>query len=391
MTALFLTLRAHIHETERDVLVLGLALDQHPSDEARAQAAATSRQQQQREVDSVKISPIHAAVAAFRIAQPGESDEEEVVVVSIVPPGTADARQVAQDVNLDISLTAATGEFKITSPSRRVALVALSPALARLAPTPLDRCQALLPDGARCPLAKCEARWCAPHLEHHVVLHDEELAERKPQHESARACEYMGRTTEQNTAAYNDLQASVALRVIITHSLYAGAVDPNHEAWERVTQNDRGNIQKQLEFHGCDGSGCAPISSFFGHFCALAAARESVPVADGARQSCLVVCPAAVRARLRPDGAAPATVAVLFAGPPATTALYGTLMAAAKRFGDLPVFVPRKKEVFRVLTDEEWEKMVEEDCAWRAAQAEKNKGRDWWTPSVREGEVPGFW
>jgi len=31
---------------------------------------------------------------------------------------------------------------------------------------------------------------------------------------------------------------------------------------------------------------------------------------------------------------------------------------------------------------------VEEDCAWRA---EKNKGRDWWTPSVREGEVPGFW
>lgn len=95
MTALFLTLRAHIHKTERDVLVLGLAVDQHPSDEARAQAAATSRQQQQqREVDSVKISPIHAAVAAFRVAQPGES--EEVVVVSIVPPGTADARQVAE-------------------------------------------------------------------------------------------------------------------------------------------------------------------------------------------------------------------------------------------------------------------------------------------------------
>ena len=380
MAPLFLRLGQHVLDTEAKVLMLGLSIDQHPSSEARAAAAAATGQQQ---VDTATVHPTTAAVAALRVSTAADSTgEPEVVVVSVVPPEDPSAHQLARDVTLDVSLTAGPGtkpEFSVSSSSPgRVALTPLSPALARLAAHSADRCQALLADGTRYPLARAERRWCLPRLEHHVVLHDEELAARKPWHEDTTVgLGYMGRTVGGNIAAYNALQASLALRALITCALYVADNDPGHKAFERATVRNRSNIAAHLAGCGSDGAGRLAISSFVPAFVAAAAAREAAPRARASRLATLTLDPAVVRAHLWVPGAPASTVSGLFAGPTAAWIMNDSVVAAVRGFGDLPPLV-RKREVA-------WEELAEETKPW-----EEVEWTGWDAPQA-EGVSVGFW
>jgi hypothetical protein len=127
---------------------------------------------------------------------------------------------------------------------REVSMAVLTPLLAPLPEHKPVRCQALVEDHSSCILKKVENQpWCSFHTDQKVLLHGELLEARKPWHgEVKNGYVYMGNSNKQNIEVHNRLQESLALRTIITESLYAGDIDEGHAAFVNATCQNRSNI-----------------------------------------------------------------------------------------------------------------------------------------------------
>lgn len=94
---------------------------------------------------------------------------------------------------------------------------------------------------------------------------------------------YMGTSRDHNLGVYNRIQTLLALRVVITHVLWAGKEDREHRAAVRTSRCDRANLARQLDFQGCDESACLSVRSLVDDLLARAdAAAPPPPLPDGA-------------------------------------------------------------------------------------------------------------
>jgi hypothetical protein len=125
-------------------------------------------------------------------------------------------------------------------------------------------------------------------------------------------------------------------------------------------------------------------------FAALAAARESAPLALGARLATLTLDPAVVRAHLPFLLAYPAaaTVSGLYAGPMASTALHETLVAVARGFGDLPPLVRRDK-TYEEMSADERARFNEANGFGRDLTEEEKRAMDEWACHEAPVETQG--
>ncbi|KAK4149203.1 hypothetical protein C8A00DRAFT_19075 [Chaetomidium leptoderma] len=182
----------------------------------------------------------------------------------------------AINIGLDI-MTTKNGELSIKALTERVHVMLLTPVLARKAPGPgWSHCQALMNNKERCVLRTVEwwDSWCPFHREYHQLLHDEKLKAARNwtnnnMHWSAR--------TEEQIIAYNQLQALMAVRPMITEILYPDNPDEDpHRALESALEN-RGKLESCLQQKGCDGLGRVPIESYMNKFLSEARKKETNP------------------------------------------------------------------------------------------------------------------
>jgi hypothetical protein len=174
---------------------------------------------------------------------------------------------------------------------RKVSMAVQTPLLAPMPEIGSDRCQAIVGNDNPCVLKKLERqRWCAFHTDQKVLFHDELLEERKPWHDQVTvAYVYMGNSNKENIEVHNRLQESLALRTIITSSLYAGDTDDGHAAFVNTTCENRSNVIAQLKHGGSDGNGRVSISSQIDRFMDEAKRRQAAPKAPSCFSNKLVV------------------------------------------------------------------------------------------------------
>jgi hypothetical protein len=326
---LYLRLSLHLSPDEGKS-VLGLSLDEEASRAARDSddggATATGE-------EHVHESSIDSRRGASVVLRAGT----DTVVLAV--EGTGQPRGESEpDADLRVALTP-DGVFKIQSASPSVSLVPMTPLLALLATGGHNKCRAKAADGVRCRLKKTHSGWCFFHLEHKVLLHDEELERRKGWHEDSRQnYGYMGRGTADNITNYNHIQMSLALRVLITEILYAGDNDDGHRQFVKATLGNRSNLATHLKtVNKSDGSGRKSITECIDDFLDMARAREANPTSSNGWKDELVVKlvdVSTIRASLPHGGPTPLVSELLSA--PGSSVMMDILRAKAERLGDLP-------------------------------------------------------
>ncbi len=344
MGLLYLRLSFYLTD-ERGNTILGLSIDEEPSDAARclgeAKAAATGGTQGSVAITSTATAT--ATVVNLKIETPG--GESETVVLTVAA-GLTTPRGDDGDISTTTLQAALTpqGVLTISSTTRRVYLVPMTPLLTPLAGPGLasDRCLALLADGSRCRLKRTHKSWCFFHHEHHFFLHDEKLQERKWCHKAVQNNRYMGQDAAANINDYNTLQSSLALRILITQILWAGDENDNHKAFVKTTRENRANVSQHIHAtNRSDGAGRVPISEYLGQFLPMVDKSDVYPSAEGARDQ-LTVNLADVRT-IRASVPANAPTPPLFHlfSEPESTAMLSILQGRAIRLGNLPPLVPR--------------------------------------------------
>lgn len=281
---LFLKLSQHMYDNIGGV-ILGLSIDEHPSQAANDVVGKSTSQPGESETSKmVTISAIENEVVGLKVVDQSAAGQAQTAVV-ITIDGAKDQADPANPLAVDITLTQ-NSELKIKCLGDRMSVVPLTPALARHARGDIDRCRALIADGKPCRLAKINHQWCFFHQEHKALLHDVELWHRKPWYESVQQYQFM---RGNNIETFNTIQESLALRILITETLYAGDEDPNHEAFVITTLRNRSNLLTQLRTNKSDGEGRVSIQSCFAPFLALARAAETNPTSrDGWRRELTV-------------------------------------------------------------------------------------------------------
>ncbi|KAG7294555.1 hypothetical protein NEMBOFW57_004630 [Staphylotrichum longicolle] len=161
----------------------------------------------------------------------------------------------------------------------------------------------------------------------------------------------MGQDLATNLEGYNIIQESLALRTIITQTIYAGDEDDGHREFVRKTRLNRSNLGQHLVTkNGSDGTGRVSISSCYDGFLDMAFARDTCPLDRSGWRGEVVVDLADVRKirAFQGDGPTP-TVYRLFADP-SSPVMRERLERKALRLGNLPSLEPYPP----------WEKMTHE-------------------------------
>jgi hypothetical protein len=335
MGIFFLTLESYTQNIQCGAVV-GISIDGNTSSQDAAIATlaspvATTLPLPQ--VHSATMQPERATPIVFRAPPLPGASEPETVVITVKPAPVA--------TGFDITLTERS-QLMIKPRQTKTSLVILSPSLIRIAMAEVDQCIALLGNQKRCQLRKSGRDWCPVHREYHQFLHNEELKDRKHLHERVRQSLYMGSNNDSGTQVYNGIQASLALRIMITEILYAGDEDDNHATFFSRTKQNRANLSQHLAWNKSDGSGRISISSFIGGFLNQARDRESRPESRSVWEEAVVVDlsdVSAMQAFQTQQDRFP-SVFELF-GAAGSSAMRDHLFKKAEQNGDLPDLPPR--------------------------------------------------
>lgn len=273
MGTLYLKLSLHIYDRVLGA-ILGLSIDEGPSQRAQDIAAAEEVSATDQVRRNITLSSLQKGLACLKIKTP--DNRVETVVLTI--EAYEDLANPINTLNIELSLTQHSMlEIKAMSP--RASLVLVTPKLALLATGTTDRCQALLADASQCRFQKVNWRWCPFHTDQHVFLHDDSLKKLKPWFEAVKGSFVYMRGINDGIGMYNNIQESLALRIIITQVLYAGDEDDNHRKFARTTRQNRSNVASQLAKDGSDGSGRVTIYTQIERFVVEAREREAKPAA----------------------------------------------------------------------------------------------------------------
>lgn len=349
MGILFLKLEEYKQDAQCGIVV-GVSIDNNTSQAAAIAAASpVAAILPLPQIQSASVLPGRATPIVLQAPPLPGANEPETVVIAVKPAPVA--------IGFDITLTE--GSKLVIKPRQaKTSLVVLSPSLIRIATAEVDQCIALLGNRERCQLRKSGRDWCPVHREYHQFLHNEELKDRKPLHETVRQFFYMGSNNDSITRVYNGIQASLALRIMITEILYAGDDDDNHATFFGRTKQNRANLSQQLAWNRSDGSGRRSISSFIGSFLHQARGRERKPESRSVWGDAVVVNLSDVsvmRTFHTRQGRFP-SVFELF-GAAGSSAMRDHLFKKAEQNGDLPDLPPRPLPVpfvaVKPLTEEE--------------------------------------
>jgi hypothetical protein len=289
MEPVFLKLSPLEYDQSSGSVMLGLSIDREPSNLAQNTVAnfPPSIERESRSVGHLHI--FLPGTVAHKIETTAGFVETVVVTVEACP-GLGLGM-----LNMEYTLSE-TSILTIRAPTngpthRNVSMAVLTPLLAPMPKSTSVRCQAIVGNDNPCVLKKLEhQRWCAFHTDQKVLLHDELLEERKPWHSQVKEeYVYMGNSNEENIKIHNRLQESLALRTIITDSLYAGDIDDGHAAFVDTTCKNRSNVLAQLQHGGSDGKGRVSISSQIDRFMDESKRRQAAPKAPSCFSNELVV------------------------------------------------------------------------------------------------------
>lgn len=167
----------------------------------------------------------------------------------------------------------------------------------------------------------------------------------------------MGSNNDSNIRVYNGIQASLALRIMITEILYSGDEDDNHATFFHRTKQNRANLSQQLSWNRSDGAGRISISSAIGSFLDQAREREGRPESRHVWEDAVVVNLADVRTMqaFQTQDRFP-SVSELF-GAAGSPKMRNHLSEKATLNGDLPDLPPRPSPappvVIKPLTEKE--------------------------------------
>jgi hypothetical protein len=365
MSILYLGLSQHMTDPSGET-ILGLSVDEHPKKEARDAAANAAAAGGTKATQEVAIHTPGKTTVALQV----QTLENKIEIVIVTVEGTGQPeKNDADPARVYFTLTQ-DGLLKLKGTGYKISLVPLTPLLARLATSDLRRCQALIADGSQCQLRRTHQAWCFFHLEQKVLLHDEELEWRKSRHEHMTQADYMGVDHAGNIWNYNTIQESLALRTIITHTIYAGNEDDGHRKFVITTRKQRANLSSHLlTFHKSDGLGRVSISSCFDGFLAKAGARDTCPLSPAGWSDEVVVDVADVRKIRAYQGDGPTPPVFNMFADPSSTAMRDILNYKARRLGDLPDLAGYPA----------WKDMTDEQRCWDCA-------RNGWSPPPTEEE-----
>lgn len=265
-------------------LTLELDVDGSPAEATvalgAAKAAATGPEGSDSE--TITIAGPETKTAVLKLTD----SESETVTAVLTVSGTPDRKE---PFTVEATLTADSG-LTIESKTSDVSVLAKSLAVAcQLAPEGDERrrCQALLEDETQCPLRRSDtgSPWYPRHTEHHTLLHHELLPALKNEHATVNP----SILREDATAAvrgFNAVQQTLALRVLITSSLWAGDENAGHRDIRYHFATLRGGTYNfYLEQYHCDHlSARVPIRQYINDFSRQADKREMRP--KGAAYSC---------------------------------------------------------------------------------------------------------
>ncbi|KAH6622640.1 hypothetical protein F5144DRAFT_581077 [Chaetomium tenue] len=365
MGVLSLTLAKYKQDVQCGVIV-GLSVDDKTSQDAATETA--SPEATALPLSSVRCVTMHPARTTLVALQPPSlpgAGEPETVIITVKP--AVDEADPSAAIAFDINLTE-DSELKIKPRRGRISVVLLSTVLMGRAVMEADQCRALLADRKRCQLRKNGRDWCPVHREYHQFLHDEELNDRKHLHEQLRQFFYMGSANDANIRVYNGIQASLALRIMITEILYAGDGDDNHGTFFHRTKQNRANLSQQLSWNRSDGSNRRPISTFIDDFLTGAREREGRPESRRVWADSAVVNLADVRTMqaFQTQTRYP-SVSELF-GAAGSLEMRNHLLEKARLNGDLPDLPPRPTPPAPVVIKPLTEKEEREYWVGRGAQ-----------------------
>ena len=270
-------------------VMLGLSIDREPSELAQNTVAnfPTSIEEEEHSVGHLHI--FLPGIVALKVETTAGWIETVVVTAEACPGLGLGMLNMEYTLNEKSILTIKAPTAGPTH--RKVSMAVQTPLLAPMPKDRSDRCQAVVGNNNPCVLRKLERqRWCAFHTDQKVLFHDELLEERKPWHSEVKvAYVYMGNSNEENIEVHNRLQESLALRTIITESLYAGDTDDSHAAFVNTTCENRSNVLAQLKHARSDGNGRVSISSQINRFMDEAKRRQAAPKAPSCFSNKLVV------------------------------------------------------------------------------------------------------
>lgn len=346
MGVLFLKVSQYKQDAEHGIVV-GLSVDKDPSWDALTAAATpvipaeTDVPNPRRQVvRTVKLQWQKTEIVVFRVSEPGcWADKIETVVVTVEPawdPTNPDTALI-----LGFTLRMETLDLVIECMEGKLSVAVLSPVLMRVGKSDFDQCEALVGNQTRCMLRKGARDWCPIHREWYQFLHNEQLMNRKRCHEKLMRpfCKRGGNIMFHN-AVYNNIQTSLAARIILAEVLNAGKEDSKQLKLFETTKKNRDIISRQLVAHDSDGSGRVPISSIINVFLDQMKDRESKPESRDVWQDATIVNLRDVDSLQNPRGwdgfRAPSDVF----GAASAAALRDHLLQHAERHGNLPDLLP---------------------------------------------------